>query len=251
MTNHARKRGSTYVYVKHEVDTPDVVDDTILLHATREKDVNISSGEPNCNERNGRAGKTFTKLVGNMEPDFSGSNDACGESGESSESSGASDTDSSLGNEGALGVEYEDEEVSDPSGEGTDYVDSSDLKSCGSDSDGEVVFRRSRHASYKFVGEYFLRKIRVIPKLKLTEMQKVAKEALKVDLRRGKYKKARKWALEEINRRVSYMFNKLWDYANALKKTDPDNNIKGLMKDISELLPKVKHRVCARHLYAN
>ncbi|KAG8498539.1 hypothetical protein CXB51_004980 [Gossypium anomalum] len=330
MINHIRKRGSTHVYVEHEVDTPDVVGDTILLHATREKDVNIRNGEPNCNEElncnervNGRVGKTFTKLSGksNVEPDFSGSSYACGKSGESSESSRASDIDSSLGNEEALGVEYEDEEVrnikawyrkykgkkqrddglkvgessergkkngevSDPSGKGIDYVDSSDLKSYGSDSDGEVVFKRSRHvcfdpnnpisylelgmvfrgleefktalakiyaaidnsdrfykiktfiethecsitfnnkkASYKFVGEYFLSKIRVIPKLKLIEVQKLAKEELKVDLSRGIYSKARKWALEEINERVSYKFNKLWDYANALRKTDPDDNI--------------------------
>ncbi|MBA0798739.1 hypothetical protein Gohar_009299, partial [Gossypium harknessii] len=136
---------------------------------------------------------------------------------------------------------------------GTNYVDSLDLKSYRSDSDGEVVFRRSQHvcfdpnnpipylelgmvfkgleefktalakiyaaidnsdrfykiktfiethkclitfnnkkASYKFVREYFLSKIRVIPKLKLTEMQKLAKEELKVDLSRGTNNKARK-----------------------------------------------------------
>ncbi|KAH1038147.1 hypothetical protein J1N35_039890 [Gossypium stocksii] len=167
-------------------------------------------------------------------------------------------------------------EVSNPSGGGIDYVDSSDLGSYGSDSDGEVVNRRSRHlcfdpnnliphlklgmllrgskefkialakyavkkrfdivylknakgrirakedgclfetyaavdngdgfykiktftkpykcsttfkkkrAFYKFVREHFLCKIRVILKLKLTEMQKLVKKELKVNLTRGK-----------------------------------------------------------------
>ncbi|KAG8482985.1 hypothetical protein CXB51_021915 [Gossypium anomalum] len=80
-----------------------------------------------------------------------------------------------------------------------------------------ITFKNEK-ASYKFVGEHFLSKIRVIPKLKLTEMYKLAKEELKVDLSRGTYSTARRWALDEINGRVSYDFNRLWDYANALRK---------------------------------
>ncbi|PPE02253.1 hypothetical protein GOBAR_DD00712 [Gossypium barbadense] len=54
-------------------------------------------------------------------------------------------------------------------------------------------------ASYKFVWEHFLSKIKVIPKPKLTGMQKLAKEELKVDISKGTCSWARKWALEEIN----------------------------------------------------
>ncbi|MBA0814512.1 hypothetical protein Gohar_020339, partial [Gossypium harknessii] len=136
---------------------------------------------------------------------------------------------------------------------GIDYIDSLDLGSSGSDLNGDVVCRRSRHvcfypnnpilhlelgmvfrgpeefktaltkiyvvvdnsdefykiktfiethkcsinfknkmASYKFVREHFLSKIRVIPKLKLTGIQKLAKEELKVDLSRGTCSWARK-----------------------------------------------------------
>ncbi|KAH1073335.1 hypothetical protein J1N35_025663 [Gossypium stocksii] len=163
-----------------------------------------------------------------------------------------------------------------------------------------ITFKNKR-VSYKFVGEHCLSKIRVIPKLKLTEMQKLAKEELKIKLSRGTCSKARKWALEEINGRVCYEFNRLWYYVNALRKVDPDGDIEvmverptstkvpkfrrfyvwfsalrkefleccrlficldrcllkgsrgnfcvlweemGLMEEISELLPRVKHRVC-------
>ncbi|PPS07785.1 hypothetical protein GOBAR_AA12854 [Gossypium barbadense] len=131
MINHIRQRGSIHVYVQHEVDTPNVVDDTMLLPSNRENDLGGES---------------------NVGPDFIGSSDARAEDGESTKSGGASYTDSSLSSEGALGTESEDEE--------------------------------NKRASYKFVGENFLSKIRLIPKLKLTEMQKLAKEELKVELSR-------------------------------------------------------------------
>ncbi|PPS02368.1 hypothetical protein GOBAR_AA18290 [Gossypium barbadense] len=91
-------------------------------------------------------------------------------------------------------------------------------------------------ASYKFVEEHFLSKIIVIPKLNLTKMKKLANEELKVDLNRGTYNRARRYALEEINGSVSYEFNRLWDYTNALRKVDPDGNIEGFKKDVFEKL---------------
>ncbi|MBA0793135.1 hypothetical protein Gohar_017563, partial [Gossypium harknessii] len=51
---------------------------------------------------------------------------------------------------------------------------------------------KNKRASYKFVGEHFLSKIRLIPKLKLTEMQKLANEELKVKLSRGTCNRVRK-----------------------------------------------------------
>ncbi|MBA0680439.1 hypothetical protein Goari_012134 [Gossypium aridum] len=213
MINHIRQRENIHVYVEHEVDTPDVVNDTILLLGSREKYVNsgVGVGEQNCNKRvNSGVGETFTELGGesNVRLDFSGSSDTYAEGGESTKSSGANDTDNLLGSEGALRIEFEDE----------------DEESYGSDLDGEVVCRRNRHvcfdpnnrishlelgrgpeefkmalakytnkrASYKFVEEHFLSKIRLILKLKLTEMQKLAKEELKVELSRGTCSRARK-----------------------------------------------------------
>ncbi|KAL4304221.1 hypothetical protein GQ457_10G018050 [Hibiscus cannabinus] len=182
-----------------------------------------------------------------------------------------------------------------------------------------ITFKNTR-ASYKYVGKHFLSKLRVLPKLKLTEMQKLGKEELKVDLSRGTCSRAKRWALEEINGRVLYEFTRLFDYAYALRQANPTANIelmverptpfetpkfrrfyvgftalrdgfkkccrpflcldgcflkgkfkgeiltavgdgdgftlmtdqqKGLKEEIVELLPRVEHRVCARHLYAN
>ncbi|PPE02633.1 hypothetical protein GOBAR_AA38931 [Gossypium barbadense] len=167
MINHIRQRETIHVYVDHKVDTPDVVDDTMLLLGSREKDVNngVGVGEQNYNKRvNSGAGETFTELGGesNVGLDFSGSSDTDAEGGESTKSSGANDTDNLLGSEGALGIESEDDD------------------------------EENKRASYKFVEEHFLSKIRLIPKLKLTEMQKLAKEELKVELSRGTCSRARK-----------------------------------------------------------
>ncbi|KAK8982963.1 hypothetical protein V6N11_054948 [Hibiscus sabdariffa] len=87
-----------------------------------------------------------------------------------------------------------------------------------------ITFKNTR-ASYKYVGKHFLSKLRVLPKLKLTEMQKLGKEELKVDLSRGTCSRARRWALEEINGRVLYEFTRLFDYAYALRQANPTANI--------------------------
>ncbi|KAK8489585.1 hypothetical protein V6N11_037070 [Hibiscus sabdariffa] len=144
-----------------------------------------------------------------------------------------------------------------------------------------ITFKNTR-ASYKYVGKHFLSKLRVLPKLKLTEMQKLGKEELKVDLSRGTCSRARRWALEESNGRVLYEFTRLFDYAYALRQANPTSNIelmverptpfetpkfrrfyvgftalregdgdgftlmtdqqKGLKEEIVELLPRVEHR---------
>ncbi|KAH1047976.1 hypothetical protein J1N35_038760 [Gossypium stocksii] len=71
MISHIRKIGSIHVYVEHEVDTFNVVDDTMLLHAFREREVNIGVRKTNCNEElsfnervNGGVGEPFTELSG-------------------------------------------------------------------------------------------------------------------------------------------------------------------------------------------
>ncbi|MBA0731190.1 hypothetical protein Golax_020465 [Gossypium laxum] len=304
MINHIRNIGFIRVYVEHEVDTPDIIGDTMLLVTIRERELNSGIGE------------LFTELgeESNVGSKLGGSSDACVDSEEeSSKNSGTSDIDSSLGSEGVLRAKSKDEEgvnvgegsergekngeVSDESSGGTNYINSSDLESYRSDSDGAIVCRRSWHvcfdptnlipyleldmvfngpkefknalakyavnkrfdivyfrnekgrtrarggeygclfriyatvdnsdgfykiktfietheclipfknkrAFYKFVGEHFLGKIRVILKLKLSEMQKLTNEELKVDLSKDTYRRAKRWALEEINGRV------LWD----------------------------------------
>ncbi|KAK5803010.1 hypothetical protein PVK06_030647 [Gossypium arboreum] len=231
MINHIGKRGFIHVYVEHEVDTPDVIDDTMLLPGNRERYVNISVGEPNCNEElnfnervNGGAGETFTELGGesNVGSDFSWSR------------SYGSDSDGEVVCKRNRHVSFD---LSNPIPHlelGIVFMGPDEFKialakyaikksfdivylrnekgmtraKCREDgcpfriyvaidnSDGFykiktfietykcfVTFNNKR-ASYKFVKEHFLSKIRVVPKLKLTKMLKLAKEELKVDLSR-------------------------------------------------------------------
>ncbi|KAL4377985.1 hypothetical protein GQ457_02G032730 [Hibiscus cannabinus] len=103
------------------------------------------------------------------------------------------------------------------SGSETDYLDSSDLGSYGSDDDGEVVCKKSKK-------DYFDPSDKV-PNLKLHEMIKLGKEELKLDLTMGVCRRARELAKEEINGNYKYEFRRLFDYANALRRADTDGTI--------------------------
>ncbi|PPE01547.1 hypothetical protein GOBAR_DD01426 [Gossypium barbadense] len=207
MINRIRKIVSIHVYVEHEVDTPDVIDDTMLLFSTKEREVNRGVKEPNCNKElncnegvNGRAEKPYTELGGesNMGLELVESSDACAESGESSESSETSDTNNSLGSEGVLEVGEGTEkgekngEISDPTARRTDYVDSLDFGPYGSDSDGEVVCKRSRNVCFNPNNP--------ISHLELGMVFKGLEE-FKTTLAKGTYSRAGRWALKDINGR--------------------------------------------------
>ncbi|PPR82090.1 hypothetical protein GOBAR_AA38622 [Gossypium barbadense] len=69
MINHIRNIEYIHVYVEQEVDTPDIIDDTMLPPAIRDKEVNSGVREPHCNEElncnervNSGAREPFTKL---------------------------------------------------------------------------------------------------------------------------------------------------------------------------------------------
>ncbi|KAK8556639.1 hypothetical protein V6N12_003036 [Hibiscus sabdariffa] len=87
-----------------------------------------------------------------------------------------------------------------------------------------ITFKNTR-ANYKYVGKHFLNKLKVLPKLKLTEMQKLGKKELKVDLSKGTCSWERRWALEEIKGRVLHEFSRLFDYTHALRYVNPNANI--------------------------
>ncbi|MBA0779357.1 hypothetical protein Gotri_003615 [Gossypium trilobum] len=97
-------------------DTPDVVDDRMLLPTTRERELNSGGEIPNCNEElnsgtklsnynkgvNSGVGEPFTELGGesNARLELGESNIACAKSGEqNSESSCSANIDNSLGSE--------------------------------------------------------------------------------------------------------------------------------------------------------
>ncbi|KAL4346269.1 hypothetical protein GQ457_17G011300 [Hibiscus cannabinus] len=87
-----------------------------------------------------------------------------------------------------------------------------------------VTFKNSK-ANYKFIGKHFLGKLRIIAKLTLQEMQRLAREELNVVVPINLCCKARLLAKEEINGRVKYEFDRLVDYAEALRQADPNCNV--------------------------
>ncbi|KAK8617891.1 hypothetical protein V6N13_080795 [Hibiscus sabdariffa] len=130
-----------------------------------------------------------------------------------------------------------------------------------------ITFKNKR-ANYKLVGKHFLSKFRILPKLKIVEMQKLGREELKVELQKHTCIKARKWALEKIRGSVVLEFNRLFDYVFALRCAYPNGTFElmverptevekpkfrrlALLEEVHQCLPNVEHRFCARHMYAN
>ncbi|KAK8539438.1 hypothetical protein V6N12_043064 [Hibiscus sabdariffa] len=136
------------------------------------------------------------------------------------------------------------------SGEDTDYLDTSDVGSYETNSDGDFISKNTGKVFFDdstIVPRFELGMVfktqqqlkdalyayamanRIVPKLNLVEIQKLAKEELKVDLKKKKTcEKARNWAIEHINGRVVHEFNRLFDYVFALRSSDPGGTF-GLM----------------------
>ncbi|KAG8480911.1 hypothetical protein CXB51_025478 [Gossypium anomalum] len=65
---------------------------------------------------------------------------------------------------------------------------------------------------------------KIIPRLKLFDMQRLAKEEFKVELNKNVYQRARSWAIEHIRDSLEYEFNHLFDYVFALRSVYPNGN---------------------------
>ncbi|KAK9003355.1 hypothetical protein V6N11_060919 [Hibiscus sabdariffa] len=97
-----------------------------------------------------------------------------------------------------------------------------------------ITFKNKR-ANYKLVGKHFLSKFRILPKLKIVEMQKLGREELKVELQKHTCIKARKWALEKIRGSVVLEFNRLFDYVFALRCADPNGTFELMVERTTEV----------------
>ncbi|KAK9032641.1 hypothetical protein V6N11_056899 [Hibiscus sabdariffa] len=97
-----------------------------------------------------------------------------------------------------------------------------------------ITFKNKR-ANYKLVGKHFLSKFRILPKLKIVEMQKLGREELKVELQKHTCIKARKWALEKIRGSVVLEFNRLFDYVFALRCADPNGTFELMVERPTEV----------------
>ncbi|KAK8713327.1 hypothetical protein V6N13_148548 [Hibiscus sabdariffa] len=97
-----------------------------------------------------------------------------------------------------------------------------------------ITFKNKR-ANYKLVGKHFLSKFRILPKLKIVEMQKLGREELKVELQKHTCIKARKWALEKIRGSVVLEFNRLFDYVFALRCAEPNGTFELMVERPTEV----------------
>ncbi|KAK8585968.1 hypothetical protein V6N13_130494 [Hibiscus sabdariffa] len=159
------------------------------------------------------------------------------------------------------------------SGEGTEYLDSSDVGSYKTDSDGDIVCKKS--------GKGFFDASAVEPRFQLgmifeSQQQlkdtlcayvvahsfdfRLVREELKVDLHKRTCLKARKWAIEKTMGNVVHEFNRLFDYVFALRSADPNGTfdlmverpigvttpkfrrLYGLIEEVQLCLPNVEHR---------
>ncbi|KAK8973468.1 hypothetical protein V6N11_064709 [Hibiscus sabdariffa] len=84
-----------------------------------------------------------------------------------------------------------------------------------------VTFK-NRRANYRFVGKYFLSKLKILPNLKLKDMMRLAKDELKVELNKNMCQRARVWANQKIRGKLEDEFNKLFDYVYTLREADPN-----------------------------
>ncbi|KAK8628008.1 hypothetical protein V6N13_063721 [Hibiscus sabdariffa] len=157
------------------------------------------------------------------------------------------------------------------------------VKTLVTDHNCSVTFKNSR-TNFKFLGKHFISKLRILPTLRSVQMIKLGREELNVELNKKLCFRARKWALEKIRGSVVHEFHRLWDYVNTLRAADVRvvevenretwawflNNLqhdigfgdgdgctllsemqKGLLEEVPLCFPKIEHRFCATHMYAN
>ncbi|KAK9009381.1 hypothetical protein V6N11_035921 [Hibiscus sabdariffa] len=103
-------------------------------------------------------------------------------------------------------------------GKGTDGI--YQIKTLVSKHSCSVTFKNKR-ADYKFVGKHFVNKLKIMPKLRLTDIMALGKEEIKVELTKNVCSRARKWAVNQIRGNVKKEFNRLYDYVFALREADP------------------------------
>ncbi|KAK8578991.1 hypothetical protein V6N12_069327 [Hibiscus sabdariffa] len=98
-------------------------------------------------------------------------------------------------------------------------------------------------ASFEKDGNHFLKKLRIIPKLTLLEMKRLVKEYFNVDITIRLCSKARIWAMDEIDGRLHYEFNRLFDYATSLREVDPNCNVDLMVEKPSPNHKKIFRRI--------
>ncbi|KAK8519730.1 hypothetical protein V6N11_064881 [Hibiscus sabdariffa] len=148
------------------------------------------------------------------------------------------------GSHANLGWENEVESEDLSNGKDIDYLDSSDVGSYETNSNGDFISKKIVKVFFDpstVVPRFELRMIfenhnhlkdalyaydvahRIIPKLKLSQMMKLGREELNVKLNKQCVMRAKKWATEKISGSVVHEFSELFDYFYALRIVDPED----------------------------
>ncbi|KAH1096090.1 hypothetical protein J1N35_013011 [Gossypium stocksii] len=106
------------------------------------------------------------------------------------------------------------------------------------------------------IAQHFEATIKDYPKMKLREIQRRCASEMHVNVTIDCCYRAKKIVKEKMAGNHKEEFGLLWDYAHKLRSKMPGNTIKmavqrGLDIAISDILPRVEHRNCARHVFAN
>ncbi|KAK9030454.1 hypothetical protein V6N11_031881 [Hibiscus sabdariffa] len=115
------------------------------------------------------------------------------------------------------------------------------------------------------IPDHFEATIRDHPKMKLKEIQQRVASEIHVNVNLTRCKRAKKRVNERLSGNFKAEFALLWDYADELRAKNPadldledgfgftiiSDQQKGLEIAINDILPRVEHRNCARHVFAN
>uniref|UniRef100_A0A3Q7EQ32 Uncharacterized protein n=1 Tax=Solanum lycopersicum TaxID=4081 RepID=A0A3Q7EQ32_SOLLC len=99
------------------------------------------------------------------------------------------------------------------------------------------------------LAQYFKNKLQNNPKYKVKDMRGELENDLKLNVCQSKLKRAKRMALEKLDGSFIDDYNKLEDYAQELKQSNPRSD--GLIDAVVKVLPEAQHRYCVRHIESN
>ncbi|PPS12691.1 hypothetical protein GOBAR_AA07943 [Gossypium barbadense] len=149
------------------------------------------------------------------------------------------------------GKELNDRVGREEEGNETEYFDSDDHGSIlrSNDDDNTDAY-------------HFEATIRDHPKMKLRKIQRRVALEMHVNVNMTRCKRAKKMAKDKLARNFVEEFAMLWDYVDELRLKNPRSTIKmavnritpespGLEIAINDILPRVEHKNCVRHVLLN
>ncbi|KAK8656180.1 hypothetical protein V6N13_108737 [Hibiscus sabdariffa] len=129
-------------------------------------------------ENGGSGSNTNANIISNSDSGPGRENEVVGDLGATEADQNEGDVGENEDDTWGVVGENEDDIENLSSGQETAYLDSSDVRSYETDSDGDIVAKKADKSrlDYNLVGKHFLLKIRILSKLKLTNMMRLGRE---------------------------------------------------------------------------